>query len=85
VTFVPLTQASLHGLRVQIPFLQRHIHEAPNIDPDGHLNADEEAGLYQHYGLDYGPLTPGTAPVGTSGPADPPELPANSSPPSPTK
>jgi len=35
----------------------------PNIDPDGNLSADEEARLYQHYGLDYGPVAPGTAPV----------------------
>ena len=53
VTFVPLSQATLHGLRVQVPYHQSHIHDAPNIDPDGHLNPDEEARLYQHYGLDY--------------------------------
>jgi sporulation protein YlmC with PRC-barrel domain len=55
VTFVPLSQAVAHGLRVQVPFEQRHIHDAPNIDPDGDLSADEEARLYRHYGLDYGP------------------------------
>jgi sporulation protein YlmC with PRC-barrel domain len=58
VTFVPLSQASLHGLRVQVPYLQGHVHEAPNIEPDGQLGADEEARLYRHYGLEYGP--PGT-------------------------
>jgi hypothetical protein len=52
VTFVPLSQATLHGLRVQVPYQQSHIHDAPNIDPDGHLSADEEARLFQHYGLD---------------------------------
>jgi sporulation protein YlmC with PRC-barrel domain len=62
VTFVPLSQASLHGLRVQVPYLQGHIHQAPNIDPDGQLSAEEEQGLYRHYGLDYGP-------AGTTGPA----------------
>jgi sporulation protein YlmC with PRC-barrel domain len=62
VTFVPLSQASLHGQRVQVPFLQGHIHEAPNIDPDGELNGEEEARLYQHYGFDYGAAgTPGPA------------------------
>jgi sporulation protein YlmC with PRC-barrel domain len=63
VTFVPLSQATLLGLRVQVPYQQRHIHDAPNIDPDGHLSADEEAGLYQHYGLDYD----SAAPAGSSG------------------
>jgi sporulation protein YlmC with PRC-barrel domain len=71
VTFVPLSQATLHGLRVQVPYGQSHLHDAPNIDPDGNLSADEEARLYQHYGLDYGPVAPGTAPVGTTGPAGP--------------
>jgi sporulation protein YlmC with PRC-barrel domain len=55
VTFVPLSQASSHGLRVQVAYDQGRIHDAPNIDPDGHLTADEEARLYQHYGLDYTP------------------------------
>ena len=53
VTFVPLSQAALHGMRVQVPYAQAHIHDAPNIDPDGQLSAAEEARLYQHYGLDY--------------------------------
>ena len=53
VTFVPLSQATSHGLRVQLPYDQAHIHEAPNIEPHGHLSVDEEARLYQHYGLDY--------------------------------
>jgi PRC-barrel domain len=56
VTFVPLSRAASHGLRVQVPFDKRQIHEAPNIDPDGHLTAEEEARLYQHYGLDYDPV-----------------------------
>jgi sporulation protein YlmC with PRC-barrel domain len=56
VTFVPLSQARLHGNRVQVPYDQSHIHDAPNVDPDGHLSAGEEERLYQHYGLDYGPV-----------------------------
>jgi PRC-barrel domain len=55
VTFVPLSEATAHGLRVQVAYDQRLIHEAPNIDPDGHLTAAEEARLFQHYGLDAGP------------------------------
>jgi hypothetical protein len=71
VTFVPLAQAALHGLRVQVPYAQSHIHDAPHIEPHGRLSADEEARLYQHYGLDYGPVAPGTAPGGASGPSGP--------------
>jgi sporulation protein YlmC with PRC-barrel domain len=60
-TFVPLAQAAPHGLRVQVPFLQSHIHDAPNIDSDGHLTADEEARLYEHYGMPYGTASPSGA------------------------
>jgi hypothetical protein len=60
-TFVPLAQAVPHGLRVQVPFLQSHIHDAPNIDSDGHLTADEEARLYEHYGMHYGAASPSGA------------------------
>jgi sporulation protein YlmC with PRC-barrel domain len=61
VTLVPLAQARLHGMRVQVPYTQGHIHDAPALDPHGHVTTDEEARLYRHYGLDYGPVTPGTA------------------------
>jgi PRC-barrel domain len=64
VTFVPLAQAVPHGLRVQVPYPQSHIHEAPSIDPDGHLSGEEEARLYAHYGLDYGPVAAGGGPAG---------------------
>jgi hypothetical protein len=69
VTFLPLSLAAPHGLRVQVPYDQSLIHDAPNIDPDGQLSADEEVRLYQHYGLEYGSGAPGATPVGTSGPA----------------
>ena len=65
VTFVPLSEAAPHGLRVQVPFDQRHIHDAPRLDhPDGRLSADEEARLYAHYGLEYGPATSAAAASG---------------------
>ena len=59
VTFVPLSQAAPHGLKVQVPYSRDHIHEAPNIEPHGRLTADEEARLYEHYGLDYAPAGSG--------------------------
>jgi len=65
VTFVPLSAASAHGMGVQVPFDQRHIHDAPKMDhPDGRLSADEEARLYAHYGLEYGPATSDAAASG---------------------
>lgn len=62
VTFVPLSAASARGQGVQVAFDQRHIHDAPKLDhPDGRLSADEEARLYAHYGLEYGPATSAAA------------------------
>ena len=64
-TFVPLSAASAHGMAVQVPFDRDHIHTAPKLDhPDGHLSAEQEARLYQHYGLEYGPVAPGATPSG---------------------
>ena len=67
--FVPLAQATPHGMRVQVPYDHGHIHDAPTIDPDGHLSVEEEARLYEHYGLEYrvGPYrTAPSSPAGTS-------------------
>jgi len=51
-TFVPLAQADLRDGDLQVPFDKETIKGAPTVDVDnGHLNPDEEAELYRHYGL----------------------------------
>jgi uncharacterized protein (TIGR02271 family) len=51
-TFVPLAKADLRDGDLQVPFDKETIKGAPNVDVDnGHLNPDEEAELYRHYGL----------------------------------
>jgi uncharacterized protein (TIGR02271 family) len=51
-SFVPLAQADLRDGDLQVPFDKETIKGAPNVDVDnGHLNPDEEAELYRHYGL----------------------------------
>jgi hypothetical protein len=55
VTFVPLSEAAAHGMHVQVAYEQSQIHDAPNVDPGGHLSAEEEARLYEYYGLEYSP------------------------------
>ena len=55
-TFVPLADADLDGGRVVLPYEKAQIKDAPNIDPDapgGGLTQDQEAVLYEYYGLDY--------------------------------
>ena len=52
-TFVPLAQATFDGSRLTVPFTKDSVKDAPSIDTDGHLSEEEEAQLYQYYGLDY--------------------------------
>jgi sporulation protein YlmC with PRC-barrel domain len=52
-TLVPLSEAEPAGDDVKVPFDLEHVKAAPNVDPDDQLSQQEEAQLYQHYGLDY--------------------------------
>jgi uncharacterized protein (TIGR02271 family) len=56
-TFVPLAQATPTGDRVQVPYQQQLVKDAPRIDPDQHLSESEEQQLWRHYGLNYGTTT----------------------------
>jgi uncharacterized protein (TIGR02271 family) len=56
-TFVPLAQATEEGDQVRVPYEKAHVKDAPNVEADGQLSEDEEAALYQHYGLDYDTVT----------------------------
>lgn len=50
-SFVPLDGARLDGDHLVVPYSKDQVKDAPNIDPDGHLEPDEEDRLYQHYSL----------------------------------
>jgi stress response protein YsnF len=50
-TFVPLSEARADGDVLQVPFGKEMVKDAPNVDPDTQLDAEEEALLYRHYGL----------------------------------
>jgi uncharacterized protein (TIGR02271 family) len=54
VSFVPLAQATPEGDNVRVPYEKSHVKDAPHAEADGALSQEEEARLYQHYGLDYG-------------------------------
>jgi uncharacterized protein (TIGR02271 family) len=51
--FVPLAGARPSGERVQVGFTKDQVKDAPGVDTDGELSQEEEAELYDHYGLDY--------------------------------
>ena len=65
-TFVPLSAAQPAGDDLQVPFDKQQVKDAPSIDPDAQLSAEEEDTLFRHYGLQ---------PEGASG-AEPPSQPA---------
>jgi uncharacterized protein (TIGR02271 family) len=54
-SFIPLAEAEPARGKVVVPYSKDQIKDAPSIDPDGELTAEEEAGLYTHYGVAYAP------------------------------
>ena len=54
VSFVPLAEAERHSEAVRVPYAAAKIESAPSAKADGELTQDEEAQLYDHYGLVYG-------------------------------
>jgi uncharacterized protein (TIGR02271 family) len=54
LSFVPIQGAEPRGEDVQVLFSKAQIKDAPRIDDsDGQLSQDEEAQLYEHYGMNY--------------------------------
>ena len=53
VSFVPLAQAQATGNEVTVPYSKDQVKDAPHADADGMLSEQEEARLYEHYGLPY--------------------------------
>lgn len=51
--FVPIAGSSPHEDGLKVPYTTDHIKDAPSIDGDEHLEAQEEHRLYEHYGLSH--------------------------------
>jgi uncharacterized protein (TIGR02271 family) len=71
-SFVPIGDAQVSGDEVRLAYRKDEIKDAPNVDPDGALSAEEEQRLYEHYGRgDYGDWSDGdTGGTGDTGRAD---------------
>ena len=53
-SFVPVTDASLEGDRLTVPYSKDQVKDAPSVDSgDGHIDPSEEERIFQHYGLSY--------------------------------
>jgi hypothetical protein len=50
-TLVPLAEVRPERDALRLPFDRDHVKDAPNLDPDMQLTADEEQRLYRHYRL----------------------------------
>lgn len=68
-TFVPLDAAQqIADGDLKVPFTKDFIKDAPNIDPDGHLEPSEEREIFEYYGVGHGD-TANTQTPAAGGPA----------------
>jgi uncharacterized protein (TIGR02271 family) len=71
-TFVPLSDASVSGGTLRVPYQKAKVKDAPRVDADqGHLSPAEEDELYRYYGVgtgtaDYADTTTTTGTAGYS-------------------
>ena len=52
-TFIPLTEATVEGVDVLVPYSKEEVKNAPHIDSDGSISPEEEVTLYRYYGFAY--------------------------------
>jgi uncharacterized protein (TIGR02271 family) len=50
LTFAPIAGSTADGDNLRLPYAKSLVKDAPSVDPDGHLEPEEEATLYRHYG-----------------------------------
>lgn len=55
LTFVPLDRAVVTPDKLRVAYTRGQVKGAHSIDTDGELAAEDEPGLFQHYGLAYQP------------------------------
>lgn len=56
-SFVPLSRVNVRDddrVEVEVEVDKDMVMQAPNVDPDQELSQDDEARLYEHYGMPYG-------------------------------
>jgi PRC-barrel domain len=59
ITLVPLAGASAGQTYIRVATAKDRFKNAPSIDPDAELTAEDEASSYGHFGLDYRPAGAG--------------------------
>jgi hypothetical protein len=59
LTLVAVAGASVAPSAFRVNYRKAEVKDAPTYDADLQLTVDQEAGIYQHYGLAYNPLDGG--------------------------
>jgi len=54
LNFAPMRGVTARDDALQISFPKSKVKDAPKVDPDGHLEPDEEEALYEYYGQGHG-------------------------------
>jgi hypothetical protein len=54
--FIPLAGASPDGDMIRARVTLSQVKDAPSVDPDGHLSEQQEAQLFEHYGISGRPV-----------------------------
>lgn len=52
-TFIPLSEATVEGVDVLVPYSKEEVKNAPHIESDGSISPEEEVTLYRYYGFSY--------------------------------
>ena len=53
LTFVPLEGATVSPDHLRVAFAKKLVKDAPSIEPDGELLAEQEPQVFEHYGIPY--------------------------------
>ena len=52
-SFVPLSEATVEGVDVLVPYSKDEVKNSPQVESDGSITPEEEVMLYRHYGFTY--------------------------------
>ncbi len=50
-SFVPIAGGTVRDGTLHLPYMKDQVKDAPNVAPSGHLTAEEERDLFDHYGF----------------------------------
>ena len=53
LTFVPLREATVAPRYLRVAYPKKLVKDAPSIDPDGELPAQDELAIFDHYHIEY--------------------------------